>query len=117
MIIKRANKVGTHSNYLRYWWRADSEIDPTRATEDYFRVFYDRWRRCILVERYNADHRLISVSKFVWKRNKLIRTEAYDPAGKMLFYNVYRYGLLGNVVGVEHYSPEGQLLRVETEGV
>lgn len=103
--------------YLRYWWLADSEIDPAWATEEYFCVFYDDLGRYIFVERYGADHRLISQSRFVWEGSKLVRTEAYGPGGEMEYYNVYRYDPRENLLGVEHYSPDGVLLRIETEGM
>ena len=103
--------------YLRYWWLAESEVDPDQVTEEYFRVVYDNKGRYVLVERYSSDHRLIEKCKYFWKRNKLVRTEAYGPNGTMEYYNIYRYGLLGNVRGIERYSPDGKLLRFETEGV
>jgi len=116
-MVKTHRVDAKRSKYLRYWWLADSEIDPARVTEDYFCVFYDDRGRYVLVEHYDAAHQFISQSKFVWEGNKLVRTEAYGPGGEMEYYNVYRYDLQGNLLGVEHYSPEGVLLRVETEGM
>lgn len=110
-------EIVVKTKYLRYWWEPNSEVDPQKSVDEYFHVHYDMWRRPVLVERYGPERGLISSSKFTWKWNKLTRSESYDPEGKMKFYNIYRYGRLGNLLRVEHYSPDGHLLRFEEEGI
>lgn len=99
--------------YLNYWWIPDSEIDPSQANEDYFKVFYDDHDRYIIVERYDVDHHLKTHDRFFWDGSTLAKVEVYEPNGSMLKYIIYRYGRNGESTGRDHYSPEGELLLSE----
>ncbi len=97
--------------YLRYWWDRGSRINPQQVTKPYYRVLYDKWRRPIIIENYEVDHTLISTNKFTWRWNYRVRGEVYDAQGNMTAYLVYRYGRLGNLVGVEYHKPTGKLVK------
>lgn len=100
--------------YLRYWWRSDSEIEPSKVAGPYYRVHYDWLGRYIIVEEFTPEHRLVSRTDFKWRLNRVSRTVTYAPSGEVQFTQVYHYGWLGNLQGVEKFSPEGKSLGVES---
>lgn len=98
--------------HLKYWWIPNAQIDPQNVTEDYFRVFYDKWGREVIIERFSPDHQLKERTKFIWRRTELERTENYHTDGTVKNYSLRRYNWYGGLLKIEEYSPDGQLTRV-----
>ncbi len=99
--------------FLKYWWQPDSIIDPAQAAADYFRVTYDDQDRYRWVERYNAEHQLLTRDHFFWDGTRVSKVELYDPQDQLQKYIEYVYDRKGQPKGRNHYSPEGKLLRRE----
>jgi|SRR5579859_443510 len=97
--------------FLKYWWRFNSVVDPQNATGKYYRVKHDALRRPVIVEEYDALHQLVGRTDFTYKFGRLWKTFSYAPTGDLQHYQVHKYGLLGNLQGVEEYRPDGVLVR------
>src|SRR5436305_13925471 len=100
--------------YLKYCWRFNSVVDPQDATDKYYRVKHDAFRRPVIVEEYDALHQLVGRTDYRYKFGRLTKTFSYAPSGDLKSYQVYKYGLLGNLQGVEEYRPDGVLVRVHS---
>ena len=100
--------------FLNYWWDSDSEIDPTKTKDDYFKVSYDGDENYIVVERYNRHHHLQSHDEFFWRDCTLIKVEQYNPLLNIEKRIVYKYGTNGELLGREHFSPDGTWLMFES---
>jgi hypothetical protein len=103
------------SEYLQYWWVSRSKINPKEYSGVYYRVFYDFWRRHVVVERYDTEHNLDGRYEFVWKRGKLARTLSYLPNGELQHYTVYQRNWLGCLLRMERYLPDGTMSLIEAE--
>ena len=103
--------------YLKYWWKPDSAIDPQNAADKYYRVKHDALGRPVTVEEYDAMDQLVKKIDYTWKFGRLAKTFTYAPAGDLKFYQIYKYGLLGNLRGVEEYRPDGTLVRLHADGL
>lgn len=109
-----------HNNtaiYLKYWWDANSIIDTNKYMESYYLVSHDIKNRPSIVICYNSHNVVEWISKIHWKNRRMIRTERYNPEGTLQYYNIYRYNWYGKLLGFEHYSPIGRLLRFESRRI
>jgi|GEM_PF-4365282 len=100
--------------YLKYWWRSDSVVDPETTGGTYYVVAYDALARYILVDEFNGPGEHVGRTKFVWRFNRLAKSYSYSSTGVLQYYQVYRYGWLGNLLGVVKYLPDGTLVQMES---
>jgi hypothetical protein len=103
------------SRYLQYWWKRSSKIDPNEFSGRYYRVFYDLWRRYVVIEAYNEEHRLTDIYKYAWKRGRVARIEAYLPDGKLQNYTVYHRRWYGALLKMERYYPDGAMIPLKMD--
>ena len=105
------------ARYLKYWWRRDSSIDPATFTGKYYRVEYDWLLRVVLVEEYDTQRVHQGTTRFEWRFAKLAKSTTYSADGQLLSYHIYRYGWLGNLLGVEKRLPNGELVQFMAEDI
>lgn len=97
--------------YLKHWWKRHTTIDPGRESGTYFGVIYDAFGRVKSVAEYIAGNRQ-SVTVYAWRLWWLRSTETYDKENRLQYTQRYRYGPLGNLLRVEKYGPDEELISV-----
>lgn len=95
-------------HYLRYWWDRSSEVDPAEAAEPHYRVVDNRRRRPQIVQRFDADHKLLSTARVRYRLGRVVRVDLYDGGARLRGYAVCRYTWRGQVRRVETFDAAGQ---------
>ena len=85
---------------FEYWWEPHSQISLP-GSKKYFRVYYDKHGRDVLIEEYKSDRKLIAITRLNWGKWDQVKIQEEDqrPVGiyrKWLWKMIERFLVQGS---------------------